>query len=68
VSMEKYGVEVAPKKPAEKVAGTESCTHPSAQIMREGDVTFCQACNKYLRNDAAGKSGSTLLRSKLREG
>ena len=46
--MEKYGVEVAPKKEKNEKRAQEDCAHPVHALKRDGDTLFCDLCDKYV--------------------
>ena len=49
MTMEKYGVEVAPKKPSGEKRAEADCAHPVHAIRRDGDSVFCNICDKYVK-------------------
>lgn len=46
--MEKYGILVEGKKNTKEKTAATACTHPAESRKVDGDVVFCEACEKYL--------------------
>lgn len=49
MSMEKYGIEEEQKEEPGVKTASKKCSHPADKRKKDGDVEYCDACQKYLK-------------------